>query len=353
MFIEDHRFILYRIKYPRPYMRHLRLRWLPGAIYGWLHIAIPDALTKRRHPQAVLNSAAAFLDSAAYLSISVSIAGIVFDKKSNPLLYDDKLGQASTLLAINAPVAILLLTFKALERRKTRYLLVLVDVLLTLAIQFPFKKAKSFDPSLSACLGWKENDLRDKFQHLYIVIGVWGIFVALFFIYQSVAWLAHRFYKSTPVTALSNPSGQGSRLAAPSQAQSRGGASRSIDDARDPPQHPTTRTSRLVRCTHHVDIQHSSLVRNHRNWISDIWCGELIASSPFYWAFTRCREGYCNPLSRQPMGLWTDPCTVYLGACHCGVHPRLGRCLLEERGRSGPGKGERRLGDLGLDCGCA
>jgi hypothetical protein len=223
------------------------LRWLPGAIYGWLRIAIPDALTKRRHPQAVLNAAAAFLDSAAYLSISVSIAGIVFDKKSNLLLYDDKLGQASTLLAINAPVAILLLTFKPLERRKTRYLLVLVDVLLTLAIQFPFKKAKSFDPSLSVCLGWKENNLRDKFQHLYIVIGVWGILVALFFIYQSVAWLSqHRFYKSTPVTALSNP---GSGLAAPSQAQSRGGASRSIGDPRDPSQHPTTCTSRLVRCT--------------------------------------------------------------------------------------------------------
>jgi hypothetical protein len=154
------------------------LRWLPNKIYKGSRRPVSNAV--KRHPGFLLKTAEAFLDNAAFISLSVSIAGIAYNsKKQEPLIYEDKLAQASTLLAVNAPVAVLLLTYEGLGRWKFRYFLVGAAALLAFAIQFKFRKAKTFDQAGSICLDWADDD-ETRFTRLFISEAVWALLVVLF-----------------------------------------------------------------------------------------------------------------------------------------------------------------------------
>lgn len=69
-----------------------------------------------------------------------------------------ELGQASTLLTINAPVAIMLLSYTCVDRKNFRIFLVAVAALMTFIIQFLFRKAASFNVGAgldsNLCLNW-------------------------------------------------------------------------------------------------------------------------------------------------------------------------------------------------------
>lgn len=69
-----------------------------------------------------------------------------------------ELGQASTLLTIDTPVAIILLSYTCVERRNFRIFLVVVAALMTFIIQFMFRKAQSFNVGAglgsNLCLNW-------------------------------------------------------------------------------------------------------------------------------------------------------------------------------------------------------
>jgi len=72
-----------------------------------------------------LKGAAVFLDAAVYFSLSVSIASIVFTYRTSLPIYESKLDQITTLLAVNPPVTLLLLIYREpdIERRILRYFL--------------------------------------------------------------------------------------------------------------------------------------------------------------------------------------------------------------------------------------
>ena len=134
-----------------------------------------------QHNSAALASAGVFLDNAVFFSFAVSFAGIIFNFRSAPLLYEDKLGQTATLLAIDAPVAILLLTYTRLDRGGLRSFLVFLAVVLVFIIQFLFRKANSFNPGTSLCLGW-DDFVQNDFRQRFIAKAVWACLVLVFFV---------------------------------------------------------------------------------------------------------------------------------------------------------------------------
>jgi len=136
-----------------------------------------------RHFTALLDAATVFLDAAVYFSLSVSFASILFNYRGKPLLYEDKLGQASTLLALDAPVTILLLIYRErdFDRRVLRCILVGIAALMTFIIQFMFRTVRSFNNlSSSSCLDWQDS-LEKPFARIFIIKAVWAGLVALFF----------------------------------------------------------------------------------------------------------------------------------------------------------------------------
>lgn len=106
------------------------------------------------HDKALLASSGVFLDTSAYFGLSICFAAVIFNYKDHPLLYEDKLGQASTLLTIDAPVATALLSYHWLDRRDLRVFLAAITALMTFIIQFMFRRAKSFNPGSNLCLDW-------------------------------------------------------------------------------------------------------------------------------------------------------------------------------------------------------
>jgi hypothetical protein len=70
-----------------------------------------------------LKGAAIFLDAAVYFSLSVSIASIAFTYRTSLPIYESKLDQITTLLAVNTPVTLLLLIYQEpeIERGILRY----------------------------------------------------------------------------------------------------------------------------------------------------------------------------------------------------------------------------------------
>ena len=140
-----------------------------------------------QHDAAALASAGVFLDNAVYFSFAVSFAGIIFNYRSAPLLYEDKLGQTATLLAVDAPVAILLLTYPRLDRGKLRSVLVFLAVLMVFIIQFLFRKAKSFNPGTSLCFDWDEF-VQNVFRQRFIAKTVWFCLVLFFCIFLACPW---------------------------------------------------------------------------------------------------------------------------------------------------------------------
>ena len=75
--------------------------------------------------ESSLKGAAVFLDAAVYFSLSVSIASIAFTYRTSLPIYESKLDQITTLLAVNPPVTLLLLIYREpeFERRILRYCL--------------------------------------------------------------------------------------------------------------------------------------------------------------------------------------------------------------------------------------
>ena len=140
---------------------------------------------------AVVASSASFLDTSAYFSLSISFAAIIFNYKDSPLLYEDKLGQISTLLTIDAPVAIALLSYPWLERRDLRVFLAAIATLMTFIIQFMFRKAKKFNPTTNICLNW-DSVVEGFFQDRFIVKAVWASLVFPFFVWKVVPWQIFR-----------------------------------------------------------------------------------------------------------------------------------------------------------------
>ena len=140
-----------------------------------------------QHDSAALASAGVFLDNAVFFSFAVSFAGIIFNSRSAQLLYEDKLGQTATLLAIDAPVAILLLTYAHLDRGGMRGFLVLLAVILVFIIQFLFRRAKSFNPGTSLCLDW-DDFVQNVFRQRFIAKAVWACLVLIFFVSYLVPW---------------------------------------------------------------------------------------------------------------------------------------------------------------------
>jgi hypothetical protein len=135
-----------------------------------------------RHSAAYRCASTVFLDAAVYFSLSVSFAGIWYNYRAKPLLYEDKLGQTSTLLAVNAPVVILMLIYtqSTFERPELRYVLVAAAALMALIIQFMFRRTGSLDPKAPLCLVWTE-DLNRPFDNRFILKAVWSGLVILFF----------------------------------------------------------------------------------------------------------------------------------------------------------------------------
>ena len=144
-----------------------------------------------QHDSAALASASVFLDNAVFFSFAVSFAGVIFNSRSAQLLYEDKLGQTATLLAIDAPVAILLLTYAHLDRGGLRSFLVLLAVLLVFIIQFLYRKAKSFNPGTSLCLDW-DDFVQNIFRQRFIAKSVWACLVLAFFVSYRVPWRMFR-----------------------------------------------------------------------------------------------------------------------------------------------------------------
>ena len=146
-----------------------------------------------KHEAAVIASSGIFLDAAVYFSLSISFAAIIFNYKNKPLLYEDKLSQTSTLLAIDAPIAIILLSYPWLDRRDLRVFLAAAAALMTFIIQFMFRKAKSFNPDTSLCFDW-DATIEGFFRDRFIVKAVWVCLVFPFFVWKVVPWQS--FHKS-------------------------------------------------------------------------------------------------------------------------------------------------------------
>ncbi|KAK3176460.1 hypothetical protein OEA41_007783 [Lepraria neglecta] len=149
------------------------------------------------HDAAVVASSASFLDTSSYFSLSISFAAIIFNYKNSPLLYEDKLGQISTLLTIDAPVAIALLSYPWLERRDLRVFLAAIATLMTFIIQFMFRRAKKFNPTTNICFNWN-SVVEGFFQDRFIVKAVWASLVFPFFVWKVVPW--HIFRRTHPST---------------------------------------------------------------------------------------------------------------------------------------------------------
>ena len=102
-----------------------------------------------------------------------------------------ELGQASTLLTINAPVAIMLLSYTCVDRKHFRIFLVVVAALLTFIIQFLFRKAQSFNVGAglgsNLCLNW-DSFVEKVFEDRFIVKAIWAGLVFLFFVGHFVPW---------------------------------------------------------------------------------------------------------------------------------------------------------------------
>lgn len=140
-----------------------------------------------QHDAATVAGAGVFLDNSVFFSFSINFASILFNYHGKPLLYEDKLGQTSSLLGIDAPVAMALLSYHVIDRRILRSILVLAVALMTFIIQFMFRKSGSFDPSTSLCLNWKE-DIEESFVARFIAKAVWAGLVFIFFITTFFQW---------------------------------------------------------------------------------------------------------------------------------------------------------------------
>ena len=162
-----------------------------GLVTDFIYKSRPKPKWLSQHNSAALASAGVFLDNAVFFSFAVSFAGIIFNFRSAPLLYEDKLGQTATLLAIDAPVAILLLTYTRLARGGLRSFLVFLAVVLVFIIQFLFRKANSFNPGTSLCLGW-DNVVQNDFRQRFIAKAVWACLVLVFFVSYLVPLRAFR-----------------------------------------------------------------------------------------------------------------------------------------------------------------
>ena len=140
-----------------------------------------------KHEGAVIASSGIFLDAAVYFSLSISFAAVIFNYKNTPLLYEDKLGQTSTLLAIDAPIGITLLSYPWLDRRDLRVFLAAAAALMTFIIQFMFRRARSFNPETNLCLNW-DSTVEGFFRDRFIVKAVWICLVFPFFVWKVVPW---------------------------------------------------------------------------------------------------------------------------------------------------------------------
>lgn len=144
-----------------------------------------------KHDAAVIASSGVFADAAVYFSLSISFAAVIFNYKNQPLLYEDKLGQTSTLLAIDAPIGIILLSYPWLDRRDLRVFLAAAAALMTFIIQFLFRKARSFNPQTNLCLNW-DATVEGFFRDRFIVKAVWVCLVFPFFVWKVVPWQIFR-----------------------------------------------------------------------------------------------------------------------------------------------------------------
>jgi hypothetical protein len=135
-----------------------------------------------RHNAAYLCASTVFLDAAVWFSLSVSFAGVWFNYRAKPLLYEDKIGQTSTLLAVNAPVVILMLIYTqpTFERRVLRYALVAIAAVMALIIQFLFRRTGTVHSNSPLCLVWTP-DLNWPFDNRFILKAVWSGLVVIFF----------------------------------------------------------------------------------------------------------------------------------------------------------------------------
>ena len=165
-----------------------------GLVTDFVYKARPKPKWLGQHESAALASAGVFLDNSVFFSFAVSFAGIIFNSRSAHLLYEDKLGQTATLLAIDAPVAILLLTYKHLDRGGLRSFLVVLAVLLVFVIQFLFKRANSFNPGTSLCLDW-DSFVQNAFRQRFIAKAVWAFLVLAFFLSYLIP---RRFFRKAP-----------------------------------------------------------------------------------------------------------------------------------------------------------
>ena len=158
-----------------------------GLVTDFIYKGRPKPKWLSQHDSAALASAGVFLDNSVFFSFAVSFAGIIFNSRSAHLLYEDKLGQTATLLAIDAPVAILLLTYAHLDRGGLRSLLVVLAVLLVFIIQFIFRRAKSFNPGTSLCFDW-DDFVQNVFRQRFIAKAVWACLVLMFFVSYIIPW---------------------------------------------------------------------------------------------------------------------------------------------------------------------
>lgn len=140
-----------------------------------------------KHEGAVIAASGIFLDAAVYFSLSISFAAVIFNYKDTPLLYEDKLGQTSTLLAVDAPIGITLLSYPWLDRRDLRVFLAAAAALMTFIIQFMFRRARSFNPGANLCLDW-DSTVEGFFRDRFIVKAVWVCLVFPFFVWKVVPW---------------------------------------------------------------------------------------------------------------------------------------------------------------------
>lgn len=140
-----------------------------------------------QHDAATVAGAGVFLDNAVYFSFAINFASILFNYHAKPLLYEDKLGQTSSLLAIDAPVAIALMSYHVIDRKILRSILVLAMALMTFIVQFLFRRSQSFAPSTSLCLAW-DDGLQQLFVQRFIAKAVWAGVVVLFFATYFIQW---------------------------------------------------------------------------------------------------------------------------------------------------------------------
>lgn len=154
-----------------------------------------------QHDAATIAGAGVFLDNAVYFSFAINFASIIFNYHGKPLLYEDKLGQTSSLLGIDGPVAIALMSYHVVDRKFLRSTLVLAVALMTLIIQFLFRRSKSFAPNTSLCFAW-DDGFQQSFIQRFIAKAVWAGLVVIFFATYFFKWgwlFAHssRRHKST------------------------------------------------------------------------------------------------------------------------------------------------------------